>query len=144
MHADSYPAADGRPDRGKKRPAAGVPPLSKNRQGEGVPESDDDDDAWFVHVQPSPAAPSSPSVAAAVLFDEPNSQPPPSMTPEQWSAEPDGAASKARIEATDGAALKARIEARLSTEARQALESLKATCNKMDKIQVDKIQVALN
>ena len=51
MHADSYPAADGRPDRGKKRPAAGVPPLSKNRQGEGVPESDDDDDAWFVQVE---------------------------------------------------------------------------------------------
>ena len=66
------------------------------------------------------------------------------MTPEQWSAKPDGAASKARIEATDGAALMARIEATLSPEARQALESLKATCNKMDKIQVDKIQVALN
>ena len=93
-----------------------------------------------MQVQPSPAAPSSPSVAAAVLFDEYNSQPPPSMTPEQWSAEPDGAASKARIEATDGAALKARIEARLSTEARQALESLKAS-KEMDRY---KIQVALN
>ena len=141
MHADSYPAADGRPDRGKKRPAAGVPPLSKNRPGEGASESDDDDDAYLVQVQPSPAAPSSPSVAAAVLFDEPNSQPPPSMTPEQWSAKPDGAASKARIEATDGAALKARIEATLSPEALQALESLKATCKKMDRY---KIQVALN
>ena len=99
----------------------------------------------FQEQWPSPGLQASTELPHAyvgtVLFDEPNSQPLPSMTPEQWSAKPDGAASKARIEATDGAALKARIEARLSTEARQALESLKAACKEVDPY---KIQVALN